>query len=124
MSSVVVKGRLDCDSRDRAGFKSSLPAASIRLLFAMCQEVVLSLIPWSRGPVTKTPIVTIRRAIATTTTLPIVTAIRVPREAARRAIRSKSSSPDGICQRTLAWKALHPVLPDKKDPCKPAPVDD
>ena len=107
--------RLGWDSTDWAGFKSWLPATSIRLLFAMCQEVVLFLTPCNRGPVTSTPIVRIRSEIDTMTTLPIVAAIRVPVPATLRAFLSKLSAPDGINQSVLLWPILHSVRLDRNN---------
>ncbi len=80
-----------------AGANFSPPHSTIRQLFEVCQEVAFCVALGKRDSVTRTPRVTISRAIATNTMRPMAVAMEIPRRVPHRTTLSKLFTPAGIC---------------------------
>ena len=121
MTSVLKLGADGRESSVCAGANFSPPHSAMRLLLQMCQEVPVCPAGCKRDCVARTPMVTISSAIVTMRALPAACARNLPRWDAFRAIRSKLSTPAGICQETLLGPILHQIPVDRTDNGKGPP---
>ena len=109
------------DSSVGAGANSSPSHSAMRLLFEVCQVLVVSPVLGKRDSVARSPTVTIKSAIATKTAPPTAVAMHVPRRAAHRAYLIKPFTPDGTCPGLSRKLIIHQLSVDRKVNSKKAP---